>query len=268
MLGIDPTTAKDWEIAEAAEASMIPFGELGLRAGLEEEELIPMGRRVGKVDYVRAMNRLDQPHRGKYIDVTAITPTPLGEGKTTIAMGLVQGLGNLGKKGDRRDPAAERRPDLQHQGIRRRRRPGPVHSPDRVFLGLTGDIDSHHQRPQPGDGGPDLPDAARAQLRATPSSAKHRPATAGHRSGASRDQVGHGLLRPGAAQHQHRHRRQDGRLRDGLGVRDHRVQRAHGHPGRLPAISGTCGNASAGSSWPTTSREARSPPRTWKSTVP
>ena len=39
----------------------------------------------------------DKPN-GKYIDVTAITPTPLGEGKSTSSMGLVQGLGKLGKK--------------------------------------------------------------------------------------------------------------------------------------------------------------------------
>jgi formyltetrahydrofolate synthetase len=95
---IDPTKMKDWEIAEAAENNMKSFMQLGKELGLLEEEMIPMGKRVGKIDFRMAMKRLaDTPPRAKYIDVTAITPTPLGEGKTTTTMGLVQGLGKLGK---------------------------------------------------------------------------------------------------------------------------------------------------------------------------
>ena len=95
---LDPTKMKDWEVAAAAEANMKPFMQLGKELGLLEEEMIPMGKRVGKVDFGMIMERLaDTPARGKYIDVTAITPTPLGEGKTTTSMGLVQGLGKLGK---------------------------------------------------------------------------------------------------------------------------------------------------------------------------
>ena len=44
------------------------------------------------------LNRLKDRPDGKYVDVTAITPTPLGEGKSTTTMGLVEGLGALGKK--------------------------------------------------------------------------------------------------------------------------------------------------------------------------
>ena len=94
---LDPTKLKDWEIAEAAEATMLPLAELAKVAGLTDDELIPMGRQLAKVDYMRVMERLKDKPSGKYIDVTAITPTPLGEGKTTTTMGLVEGLGRLGK---------------------------------------------------------------------------------------------------------------------------------------------------------------------------
>jgi formyltetrahydrofolate synthetase len=95
---LDPTKLKDWQIAEAAEAFMKPLDQLASEAGLADGELIPMGRQLGKVDYMRVLERLKDRPTGKYIDVTAITPTPLGEGKTTTTMGLVEGLGRLGKR--------------------------------------------------------------------------------------------------------------------------------------------------------------------------
>jgi formate--tetrahydrofolate ligase len=88
----------DWQIAEAAEANLKPFMANGRDAGFLEEELIPMGRLVGKIDYLKAFSRIQSRPTGKYIDVTAITPTPLGEGKTTTTLGLVEGLGKLGKR--------------------------------------------------------------------------------------------------------------------------------------------------------------------------
>jgi formyltetrahydrofolate synthetase len=94
---LDPTQLKDWQIAEAAEAFMKPLEQLAGEAGISDDELIPMGRQLGKVDYMRVLDRLKDRPAGKYIDVTAITPTPLGEGKTTTTMGLVEGLGRLGK---------------------------------------------------------------------------------------------------------------------------------------------------------------------------
>jgi len=95
---LDPTKMKDWQIAEAAEKTMKPIGELAAEIGLEDDELLPMGRLLGKVDYIKALDRLAGRPNAKYIDVTAITPTPLGEGKTTTTMGLVEGLGQLGKR--------------------------------------------------------------------------------------------------------------------------------------------------------------------------
>jgi len=88
---------KDWQIAEAAEENMKPFTKLCAEMGFENDEVIPMGRQIGKIDAARALERLKNAPTGKYIDVTAITPTPLGEGKTTTAIGLIDGLGKLGK---------------------------------------------------------------------------------------------------------------------------------------------------------------------------
>ncbi|MBI2441638.1 MAG: formate--tetrahydrofolate ligase [Lentisphaerae bacterium] len=95
---LDPLKMADWQIAEAAEKNMVPFARLAAKMGLKEEELIPMGRQVGKVDFRRAIARLKKAPLAKYVDVTAITPTPLGEGKTTTTMGLIEGLGKLGKR--------------------------------------------------------------------------------------------------------------------------------------------------------------------------
>jgi len=95
---LDATKMKDWQIAEAAEEQMKPVGQLADEMGLQEDELIPMGRTLAKVDYQKALARLQATPTAKYIDVTAITPTPLGEGKTTTAIGLIEGLGKIGKR--------------------------------------------------------------------------------------------------------------------------------------------------------------------------
>jgi formate--tetrahydrofolate ligase len=95
---LDPTKLKDWQIAEAAEQTMKPVSQLAGELGLKDEELLPMGRQLARVDYAMTLERLKGNPTAKYIDVTAITPTPLGEGKTTTAIGLIEGLGKLGKR--------------------------------------------------------------------------------------------------------------------------------------------------------------------------
>ncbi|MHC4364041.1 MAG: formate--tetrahydrofolate ligase [Planctomycetota bacterium] len=95
---LDPTKMKDWEVAEAAEETMKPVRQLADELGLKEDELLPMGRVLGKVDYMKVLERLEGGPSAKYIDVTAITPTPLGEGKTTTAVGLIEGMGKIGKR--------------------------------------------------------------------------------------------------------------------------------------------------------------------------
>ncbi len=94
---LDPTKHADWEIAEAAEKNMKTVYQLAEEMGLEKEELLPHGHYVAKIDYKSVVERLKDRPDGKYIDVTAITPTPLGEGKSTTTIGLLQGMGKRGK---------------------------------------------------------------------------------------------------------------------------------------------------------------------------
>ncbi|MCX7913626.1 MAG: formate--tetrahydrofolate ligase [Thermodesulfovibrionales bacterium] len=95
---LDPTKYADWQIAEAAEATMRKIKDIAAELGLLDEELLPYGHYIAKIDYQKVLDRLANRPDGKYIDVTAITPTPLGEGKSTTTMGLTQGLGKIGKR--------------------------------------------------------------------------------------------------------------------------------------------------------------------------
>jgi len=65
------------------------------RLGLEADEIIPYGR-LCRLDFLKIIERLRDKPDGKYIEVTAITPTPLGEGKTTTTMGILAGMGKRG----------------------------------------------------------------------------------------------------------------------------------------------------------------------------
>jgi formyltetrahydrofolate synthetase len=85
----------DIEIAQVAELKLIT--RIGEELGLTSDELEPYGKYKAKVN-LEVLDRLKNKPNGKYIDVTAITPTPLGEGKTTTTVGLSQALGaHLGK---------------------------------------------------------------------------------------------------------------------------------------------------------------------------
>jgi formyltetrahydrofolate synthetase len=98
MAKLDPTKLADWQIAEERENNMKTIYQLAEELGIKNEELIPHGHYYGKVDFEAVLERLKDKPDGKYIDVTAITPTPLGEGKSTSTMGLVQGFGKRGKR--------------------------------------------------------------------------------------------------------------------------------------------------------------------------
>jgi formate--tetrahydrofolate ligase len=91
----DATKMKDWQIAEAAEANMPTPDEWRERLNLQKDEIIPYGR-ICKLDFMKIIERLKDKPDGKYIEVTAITPTPLGEGKSTTACGLMEGMGKRG----------------------------------------------------------------------------------------------------------------------------------------------------------------------------
>ncbi|MBI2993630.1 MAG: formate--tetrahydrofolate ligase [Gammaproteobacteria bacterium] len=95
---LDPTKHADWEIAEAAEKRMKTSQQLADGLGIERDELLPHGHYIAKVDYARVLSRLGKKADGKFIEVTALNPTPLGEGKSTTTLGILQGLGRRGKR--------------------------------------------------------------------------------------------------------------------------------------------------------------------------
>jgi formate--tetrahydrofolate ligase len=139
---LDPTQMADWQIAEAAEQNILPIEEIGEKLGLQSGELIPCGRNVAKIDYTKTWQRVKDLPVGKYVDVTAITPTPLGEGKTTTTMGLVEGLGRIGKRpvGAIRQPSGG--PTFNIKGSAAGGGLAQCIPLAPFSLGLTGDIDA------------------------------------------------------------------------------------------------------------------------------
>jgi formate--tetrahydrofolate ligase len=86
----------DLEIARSVTPR--PIGEIASALGFHDDEVEPYGRTKAKIS-IEAIERLEKRgSRGKYVVVTAITPTPLGEGKTTTTIGLAQGLNVIGHK--------------------------------------------------------------------------------------------------------------------------------------------------------------------------
>jgi formate--tetrahydrofolate ligase len=85
----------DLEIAQAAK--MKPISEIAGDLGLLEDEIEFYGKYKAKID-LSVLERLADRPNGKYIDVTAINPTPLGEGKTVTTIGLSMGLNKIGKR--------------------------------------------------------------------------------------------------------------------------------------------------------------------------
>jgi formate--tetrahydrofolate ligase len=85
----------DLDIAQAAR--LRPIRAVAADLGLTDDDIELYGRNIAKIDLAVLQRLTDQP-RGRYIVVTAITPTPLGEGKTTTTIGLGQALARLGKR--------------------------------------------------------------------------------------------------------------------------------------------------------------------------
>ncbi|GAW92218.1 formate--tetrahydrofolate ligase [Calderihabitans maritimus] len=135
----DPTKMKDWQIAEEAEKTMPTPEEWREKLGLEKDEIIPYGR-IAKLDFLKIMNRLKDRPNGKFIEVTAITPTPLGEGKTTTTMGIIEGLGKRGKNvgGCIRQPSGG--PTMNIKGTAAGGGNALLIPMTEFSLGLTGDI--------------------------------------------------------------------------------------------------------------------------------
>lgn len=87
----------DSDIEIARRAQKKPIGEIAQGLGIPEEKLHPYGHHIAKIDQ-DYIDGLDDSKTGKLILVTAITPTPAGEGKTTTTVGLGDGLSRIGKK--------------------------------------------------------------------------------------------------------------------------------------------------------------------------
>lgn len=136
---LDPTVYKDWQIAAEAEKSLPSVEEFREKMGLLPDEIIPYGR-TPKLDFIKIMNRLKDKPDGKYIEVTAITPTPLGEGKSTTSLGLIEGLGKLGKNvgGCLRQPSGG--PTMNVKGSAAGGGNALLIPMTEFSLGLTGDI--------------------------------------------------------------------------------------------------------------------------------
>jgi len=138
-MAYDATKMKDWQISEAAEENMPTPDEWRERLNLQKDEIIPFGR-LCRLDFMKIIQRLKDKPDGKYIEVTAITPTPLGEGKTTTSMGLMEGLGKRGKNagGCIRQPSGG--PSMNIKGTAAGGGNALLIPMTEFTMGLTGDI--------------------------------------------------------------------------------------------------------------------------------
>ncbi len=129
----------DWQISEAAEENMPTPDEWREKLGLEKQEVLAMGR-LAKLDFLKINERLKDKPDGKYIEVTAITPTPLGEGKSTTSCGLMEGMGKLGLNvgGALRQPSGG--PTMNIKGTAAGGGNSLLIPMTEFSLGLTGDI--------------------------------------------------------------------------------------------------------------------------------
>ncbi|MDI6762076.1 MAG: formate--tetrahydrofolate ligase [Thermodesulfobacteriota bacterium] len=135
----DPRKLMDWQVAEIAEENMPTVEEWQGKLGLKKDEIIPMGK-LCKLDFMKIIDRLKDKPDGKFIEVTAITPTPLGEGKSTTSMGLIEGLGKRGKNvgGCLRQPSGG--PTMNVKGTAAGGGKSLLIPMTEFSLGLTGDI--------------------------------------------------------------------------------------------------------------------------------
>ena len=136
---LDPTVYKDWQIAENAEKKLPPVDYFREKLGLLPEEIIPYGK-TPKLDFIKIMNRLKDKPDGKFIEVTAITPPPQGEGKSTVSLGLIEGLAKIGKNvgGALRQPSGG--PTMNVKGTAAGGGNALLMPMTEFSLGLTGDI--------------------------------------------------------------------------------------------------------------------------------
>ena len=138
-MAYDAVKMKDWQISEAAEKDMPTPDEWREKLGLTKGEMLPYGR-IAKLDFLKIIDRLKDKPDGKYIEVTAITPTPLGEGKSTTSCGLMEGMGKRGLNvgGALRQPSGG--PTMNIKGTAAGGGNALLIPMTEYSLGLTGDI--------------------------------------------------------------------------------------------------------------------------------
>src|SRR5512140_571492 len=138
-MSFDATKMADWQISEEAEKKMPTPEAWREKLGLQKDEMLPMGR-LSKIDFLKVNERLKNKPDGKYIEVTAITPTPLGEGKSTTSCGLMEGLGKRGVNvgGALRQPSGG--PTMNVKGTAAGGGNSLLIPMTEFSLGLTGDI--------------------------------------------------------------------------------------------------------------------------------
>ncbi|MDF2978985.1 MAG: fhs [Actinomycetospora sp.] len=191
----------DLDIAQAA--TLKPLDDVARQMDLPLELLEMHGHDVAKIELDAIEAMADRP-RAKYVVVTAITPTPLGEGKTTTTVGLGQAFSHIGKRG----VVAIRQPSMGGRRLLAGRADGEVQPPPHRRLPRGDERAQHALR---GARQPPLP----GQRRGPGPLPRHLA------PGARRQ-------RAGAAQHRHRPRRADGRRAARVRLRHHLGLRGHG----------------------------------------
>ena len=138
-MAYDAVNMADWQISEAAEENMPTPEQWQEKLGLQKDEMLPMGR-LAKIDFLKVIDRLKDKPDGKYIEVTAITPTPLGEGKSTTSCGLMEGMGKRGVNvgGCLRQPSGG--PTMNIKGTAAGGGNSLIIPMTEFSMGLTGDI--------------------------------------------------------------------------------------------------------------------------------
>ena len=227
-MAYDAVKMQDWQISEEAEKNMPTPEEWREKLGLEKEEMLPMGR-LAKLDFLKIIERLKDKPDGKYIEVTAITPTPLGEGKSTTSCGLMEGLGKRGVNvgGALRQPSGG--PTMNIKGTAAGGGNSLLIPMTEFSLGLTGDINdimNAHNLAM-------VAMTARMQHERNYNDEQLQRLTRMRRLDIdpTRVEIGldHGLLRAGPAKYHHRHRRTVGRIHHAVQVRHCREFRIDGH---------------------------------------
>ena len=128
------------DLAIAKSATLLPITDIAEQLGLDPtQDIEGYGKGVAKVS-LDVLDRLPPNPNARYIDVTAITPTPLGEGKTTVAIGLGQGMGKIGKRGAVTIRQPSQGPTFGIKGGAAGGGYSQVVPMDKMNLHLTGDI--------------------------------------------------------------------------------------------------------------------------------